>query len=428
MVATTIIFALFLANWPSIYRDHFEKQYRMGPWLILWGTVTFLIIIQIIPGVGALLDTPTYGCFEWLDCNYRTISSFPLATLSHWSMFTVYFMVVWLVARLSPLELRTLVLTIVGVGVFQAIYGSVVFSLGQETILGIWPKEHYRSVATGTFVNRNHFSGYLELVWPMMLSLVTILFSSQPDRSTRHISSPVYGYLVAIMLSLSFGLAILSSQSRLGIVSALCGVICWSVLTRRYYRSQNSPSFGSLGIIVLSIALIGILWFGLELLITRFIYAGTIGRQHVWEAVLSLPWTIWLTGIGADTFIDFYRTIQPSASKPLFDYAHSDLLEFFLDYGLVGGALIIAAALNLGRHTHSFPLNRPQIGAVSGAGAIAIHSLGDFNLHIPGVAVVFWVFVGIVANYHYNQNHKRLDKKHSRKKRPLEAPEYGSTP
>ncbi len=50
-----------------------------------------------------------------------------------------------------------------------------------------------------------------------------------------------------------------------------------------------------------------------------------------------------------------------------------------------------------------------QYGSLCGIIAIAFHSLGDFNLQIPGVAVTFWVAVGLLMNPNVSQ--KAVDKR-----------------
>ncbi|NKB65066.1 MAG: hypothetical protein GKR95_24890 [Gammaproteobacteria bacterium] len=392
-IATLLIVPLFMLNWKSIYDDHTSSLQSIWPWLLVWGAVTAVVIFQLIPGLGSLLGIPSIGCYEWLDCESRRISSFPKATVTHWSMFTVYWMVVWLVSRMASSHIRLLAFFIAALAIFQATYGIAVFSLGQETIFGIWPKEYYLSNTTGTFVNRNHFSGFIELTWPLVLSVVML-----PRHRQGFDIAIGWRYLIALVISCLFTFAILGSQSRLGSISAIVGILGWVILMKR--RNSTGVSglrkFAAIGVVPMVI--LGALWFGVDSLLYRFVNHGFSDRAQVWQSLFELPSTIWLTGIGAGTFIDFFRHIQTPNLKLLYEFAHSDILEFILDYGIVGTVFILVAAIRWLRYWFPSHPNRLAIGALSGVLAIVVHSTGDFNLHIPGVAVVFWVSLGIGVN------------------------------
>ncbi|MCP3953366.1 MAG: hypothetical protein GY697_14285 [Desulfobacterales bacterium] len=89
--------------------------------------------------------------------------------------------------------------------------------------------------------------------------------------------------------------------------------------------------------------------------------------------------------------------------------AHNDYLEFIFDFGLIGSGLIVAALVIWFKHIQVKGWSLIQYGALGGIVAIAIHSLGDFNLQIPGVAVTFWVAVGLLMNPNISQ--KAVDKR-----------------
>ena len=69
-----------------------------------------------------------------------------------------------------------------------------------------------------------------------------------------------------------------------------------------------------------------------------------------------------------------------------------------LELGIIGSLLAAMALLYWFWRVRPRQYTVIQFAAVGGVTAIAIHSLGDFNLHIPGSAVVFWTAVGIVMN------------------------------
>jgi putative inorganic carbon (HCO3(-)) transporter len=361
--------------------------------------------VQLLPGFGSLIGLPlSTPCVDGGVCDSQSISPFPMATVSHWAMFSVYWMVAWLASRLEKGQVKVLVGVIALLALFEAFYGVLSFIGGQETILGIWQKKHYLGDVTGTFVNRNHFSGFLELSWPLALSLILL-----PARRGGFHWPQKVRYVLVGLFSLIVGLAILNSHSRLGTISAIAGLLVWSLAMRRSNNKSGLDTPRWVGRAVIAVALLGGVWFGLETLLERFVQLPEAeGRFQAWSSLMTLPVSTWLTGIGAGTFIDVFRTVQPAEIGPVFAYAHSDVIEFFLDFGLIGAALILSAAILWFRRILRGKLSLLQIGALGGISAIFVHSFGDFNLHISGVAIVFWVAVGILVNPNLQRERRRL--------------------
>lgn len=404
-VAVAVIPALFALNWPAIVAGNRDGWKKIRPWLLVWAAVSICVGVQLLPGLGSLIGSPlSTPCIEGGVCESRSISPFPMATVSHWAIFSAYWMVAWLVSRLEPGQVKVLVGIIALLALFEAFYGMLSFVRGQETILGIWEKEHGRGDVTGTFVNRNHFSGFLELSWPLALSLILLPARRGGFRWPRNIR-----YVLAGLFSLIVGLAILNSHSRLGVVSAVAGLLIWSMAMRRSNTEHGLDAPRWVGRAVIAVALLGGVWFGLEVLIERFAnLSGAAGRFRIWSPLLTLPPSTWLTGIGAGAFVDVFRTVQPPEVEPLYNYAHSDVIEFVLDFGLIGAALIAAAAVLWFRSMLPGRLSPLQIGALGGISAIFVHSFADFNLHISGVAIVLWVALGILVNPRLQRERRRL--------------------
>ena len=66
-------------------------------------------------------------------------------------------------------------------GAFQAFWGASMVLSGIEWLFGV-PKEHYLGKATGTFVNRNHLAGYLEMTIVLRIGLMLALRDGQAFR------------------------------------------------------------------------------------------------------------------------------------------------------------------------------------------------------------------------------------------------------
>ena len=378
IIIIAVMLAFVLKPWNTL------ELKPAAPWLLPWLVITVFIGLQLLGSVEG------QGFKTWM----------PLQTTAYWAIFSAYWALAWLVAGLSITDTRRLVVVLVALACFQAMYGLVAFIGGQETILGLWKKEYNLQEVTGSFVNRNHFAGYLALLWGLGLSY---FFSYQNKTGSRPAVALRVG--LAVIFSVVITIAILGSHSRLGMIAGLLSVALWVFL---YFTRGHAVSKWSKPILtglVLAV-LFGMVWFGMGKLILRFADLGEDGRYLMWDAMFSLSYGEWLFGVGAGGFEDFFRTITPLSIQgdTVFREVHNDWLEFALDFGLIGSAFIVIAFVFWFTKTRPARWSLIQHGALCGITAIAIHSLGDFNLQIPGVAVTFWAAVGILMNPNMSQS------------------------
>ena len=127
-------------------------------------------------------------------------------------------------------------------------------------------------------------------------------------------------------------------------------------------------------------------------------------------------------GVGVGAFEVAYPKYQTIASDVVIDYAHDDYAQFFAEAGIVGWILApvsIAVFLwcswrlltrdwrLLARPQRAIGERRPSddrllivwlhLGAVVGVCGILVHSLSDFNLHIPANAAWFAFAAGLAT-------------------------------
>src|SRR5258708_37544066 len=65
---------------------------------------------------------------------------------------------------------KRLVFALVSLGVFEALYGLIQYLTGWQQIFA-YVKKYYLEEATGTYINRNHFAGFLEMTLPFAMVL-----------------------------------------------------------------------------------------------------------------------------------------------------------------------------------------------------------------------------------------------------------------
>ncbi len=387
------------ANFLGIGRTWMNSRQLLIAWVVPWLAVSLCVIVQTIPiELGFHINSVLKYCPDQDFCKELALSNYPAKTVSFWAVFSSYWLVAAIVSALNYRDIRLITTTIVVLAVFQSIYGLVALAGGQQTILGIWEKEYFIGHATGTFVNRNHYSGFLEISWPIGLSLILVLI-----RSFRFRFRSAAQYFGLAIFSLLIAVAVFSSHSRLGAASAIAGVVIWLILLSRIEAStsnQRKPlNFKWIAVILIIFVLLGSVWFGIDRLLDRLLALSLDqGRFLIWRATMDYPLTTWLFGAGAGSFLDTFRTVQPPELHLFYDYAHNDFLEFVLDFGIVGTGLIAGAGGYWLIKVFPERLSTLQAGALAGICSILVHGTGDFNLHIPGVAITFWVAVGILSN------------------------------
>jgi hypothetical protein len=366
-------------------------------WAGLWIVVTALFAIQLAPlpsgllrWIGAYPDTVVAAA----DSSLARLSPTPLATASHWATFTTGWALAWLASRLRRAEVGRLAAALCALLIFEAVYGTWSLVHGAESILGIWPRQHYLGDATGTFVNRNHFAGLLALGGPF--ALAWLLRGERADGIAWPL--PVR-CACAGFLSLLLGAALVASHSRAGLLAAVAGAATWIALGVHGARSGERLELRRSAWLFAIAAGLGAIWLGSGPLIERFAELPlSRDRFTVWWALFDLPARTWVLGAGAGAFGDVFKTVQPPQLATSWAYAHNDWLELLLDFGILGlGAIAVAGAL-WGSRVLPRRLGALQAGALGGVAAVAIHALVDFDLHVPGVALPFWAMVGIAVN------------------------------
>jgi O-antigen ligase len=252
----------------------------------------------------------------------------------------------------------------------------------------------------GPYVNHNHYAGLMEMLIP--LSAGYALSSEGP-----------------LKLSLGFALlipvaSVLLSGSRGGMLALLLegALLIVIALTKGHRERRRLVAAAVTGAI--SVAVLGFVWMdqgGLtKRLQTPFESSGTseVGfasrKQVALDSFRMAKDHLWL-GTGLGSFALVYPKYQSVPTDAVWDHAHNDYIEALGETGLLGGALIVlalAVGLRLAfvdlddRLRHR--LGWIQLGAALGCCGLLLHSLLDFNLHIPANAVWFAVCAAIATS------------------------------
>ena len=387
LLTGVLVWLMFLVNiiFYSKTCEHPEDKY----WIIPWLTLTLIVLLQLMPGLGNILYGESFGV------PINRISIIPSETISYWSMFTCYWIIAWFVSKMDIQQIKIILLIIFGLIIFEIFYGVYAFVNRHSDILIYWQRAHIKYIS-GTFLNVNHYCAFFEISVPMVLSLFA--YTRTRKRSSDKSILALCLMTVTILLSC---LIVFATLSRLGIIAYLLGLIIWCILNFNMNERVNRK-FKKITYLVLMFFLIMIIgiWFGLGAILENYADIPDSKRFSLWALTLkNLPGSVWIFGAGAGTFVDSFRTIStPEFSSLTWHKLHSDWLEFFVDFGLIGGGLILTSIVYWLYHVNRNRFTKLQVGAVAGVIAIILHSAGDFVLQTPGVAILFWVAVGIITN------------------------------
>ncbi|VAX20411.1 hypothetical protein MNBD_NITROSPINAE01-1931 [hydrothermal vent metagenome] len=382
--------------------------------LILLASWLLFMLLQAVPYPVTLLkylSLSTYETFAYTTENlkYAPLSLDQGATVDEFlkcsSYVIIFFLTIILVTTRK--RLKTLAYTIVIVGAVEAAYGLLNTLSGVEYVWWM-PKEYYKGYVTGTFINRNHFAGYLEMVIPvgiglLMASQKKLKYFPNWQSKVRHVVTFILEargrLLLYIMLMFS---AIFLTASRGGVV-ALFVALTLLFLVTLFVRGLKNQELRFL-LFMLAVALVAGLWLGLGDLPDRYSAADSqlAGRTSIWEPALALFGDYLYFGTGAGTFPYVFPLYQDSSQGGYYSHAHNDYLELLGDYGLVGSVLLVTPIVILlfkilkGYIKRHDPLMRGMLFAsLTGTLAMLIHATIDFNFHIPANSLYFYVLLGM---------------------------------
>jgi O-antigen ligase len=260
--------------------------------------------------------------------------------------------------------------------------------------------------ATGSYVNRNHLAGLLEMALPFAVvpavSLGAAAFRGRHSRSKRSLSS-VLAWGAAGGTALLIFAATLATRSRAGLISALVSLLVTGLAA---VKRSTTPRKKWLPALVLPALLAAaFLYLPSENLVRRYTHVLSgeglrrEGRILLWRETLDLIGKSPLAGCGFGAFEPAFLRYKRSAPMVNDTHAHNDFLELFAEGGAIGFALFvvlvarpIAAALRASICGAPHPVGPVALACVGSMAAILVHSFVDFNLRIPANGFVFvWV-------------------------------------
>ena len=240
---------------------------------------------------------------------------------------------------------RIMSVIVVVLGVISVLLGLLQLAQGPDSVLRFFAITN-NTDAVGFFANRNHFAALLysamifAAVW---LSNSVMALGLQPRRRAIE-SKALLSFAVCLIAFVSLIVAQLMARSRAGLGLSMVGLIAALFLGLSDQRATSS-SRGSAKIAIAAtvVAIIFSLQFALYRILERFgpdpLADARIpfARNTITAAKAYMPF-----GSGLGTFVPVYQMFeQPSdVLQSYANHAHNDLLEVWLETGVIGLVLL----------------------------------------------------------------------------------------
>jgi O-antigen ligase len=266
----------------------------------------------------------------------------------------------------------------------------------------------YAGRASGTYISPNNFAGFLEMLLPLATAYV-LLGRMKP------IVRILLGYAALAMLA---GLAVTFSRGGWVAVAVALLVLLGTLL---FHRNHRLPAF-----LLLVVMIGGGTIFVTKYLSKTFSYMRRVStpgeapefdfsvRPDIWKAAERMWQDHFWWGVGPAHYDYRFREYRPENIQMNPDRAHNDYLNLLADWGAAGGIIVLAGMVAFGaglRKTWKY-IRPPEndfgrglsnrfaffLGAATGLLALAVHSVVDFNLHIPANAILGVTLLALLSS------------------------------
>lgn len=294
------------------------------------------------------------------------------------------------------------------IAIGQTMLAARQFSTGTDKLLFNFVRYNVEHRASGQYVSPNHLAGFLEVVAVMGLSLV-IWGTWKPWVKI------VTGYVSLVSLA---GVAM--TGSRGGYVSTVVCLLTFCALSVVVVKMAFPERL--LKVVLVGGALLLVVCAALPLLLTSQLVRSRAGmifvkdvRLKIWPAAWEEAKQAPVFGVGGGTFLYYGRKYRDPDVQTVPTRVHNDYLDMAAEYGIVGLVVIVVfVALHVigGLRTFLWLVRKRlqfssdwrsnsvalNIGCLCAVAAYIVHSVVDFNLHIPANALMMAFIFGVLAN------------------------------
>jgi O-antigen ligase len=317
------------------------------------------------------------------------VTEYRYATLSEIPNLIVYGILILLTGELLNRRhnLRVFLNAMAVFGSALAVLAVLVALSGTSKIYGLRATTSISAAVFGPFANHNHYAGLMEMLVP--IGAAAAILQEGAKRALL-----LFGTVI-------MALSIVFSRSRGGMVALACGVVFACVVLVRMQRQRR----GALAILAAcAVVMIFVLFLGTDKIFERLSETQDQFRFSIYADSLRMAMHKPLLGYGLGAFPHVYPEFQSFWTNLLVNHAHNDYLELLVETGVLGLALfgwVIVVVFRRGFGKLQAPENDEgrlmTFALLTGVTSLVVHSLIDFNLHIPANAALFFVLCSALA-------------------------------
>ncbi|OIO37527.1 MAG: hypothetical protein AUJ75_04100, partial [Candidatus Omnitrophica bacterium CG1_02_49_10] len=235
-----------------------------------------------------------------------------------------------------------------------------------------------------TYVNHNHFAGYLEMAIPIAIGVLIrkgkslMLIAAICIMGAAFVFAQSRGAWICLTTSLFvMGIALIKNKViNAKSIFVLLWLVMVIILLAYANRSAVSKRMDSVTVVISE---------GREL------------RLKMWEGSFRMILANPVIGTGIGTFDgSFNRYRPPALNRIRAEFAHNDYLNMAAEMGIAAPFLMLWIFLAVVRRGFAKGQHPIAVGCAAGVLSLALHGFVDFNFHIPANMLLFVVLVAVV--------------------------------
>ncbi|MDD2710020.1 MAG: O-antigen ligase family protein [Verrucomicrobiae bacterium] len=360
----------------------------LAPWPAAWAS-------WLAPAQSRLEGELPAPVGAWLHLSMAPNETWQAAAVWMGGAATLYLAWFWSGEHRFRRQLRVVLLAL---GVLAAVLGVMDQIMGSDRIYGlratIFPN-HW-----GAFVNRNHFSHYMNVCGLFSLGLFFhFCFPVERGRQNRRYGAAALGIA---LLCLGCSVATTSKGGMVSLGTGLC-LLAFGVCFRGL--SGLRPKFM---LLVLLAGAAAVLTYGRGSLnrVESYVKGNEArheGRWEIWSDVWRMGRDAGARGIGPGAFETVFPAWQTCAGGMTVTHPENEYLQLWVEWGLAGTVVWVLAACFLAKeawHGLSGRHRGWQPGAWAALAAAAVHASMDFPTHIPANAWIICALLGMCLHHH----------------------------
>ena len=279
------------------------------------------------------------------------------------------------------------------IGFFSSIIAVLFYLNGNPDFL-IFKNSYYKTASSGFFINRTVLAVFLLFCLVSSLELLKNFEIYQKKQKKDNFFIKIYIRLFVIFITIG----IITSFSRIGNFLLLITILFY-LINEIFFPQKKNYAFKIILFIIIffDLVILGI-YFGTSEIINRFYFlkeefsyissvSQTIARFDLIRFGFYEIKNFILFGYGAGGFENLFQLKFISSSNQYANHAHSDLVEFLGEFGLIGFFLLLFSLIK-------FFLVKENYRSINFLIILylIIILFFDFSLHIPIIQILFISF------------------------------------